>query len=158
MVLRRRAKVGAMALLVMFALTATGCGSLRNLGKSVADPWLDPPDFYGDVEAEVVRVIDGDTIVVNIPGYPEVFGENISIRLSGVDAPEPHEPNGKEAKAYVESLLEPGDEIRLFNMRRDRFFRIISDIRIEPGMSLGEVLMQNGFATPDGTVKRVPAK
>src|SRR5437016_2415285 len=31
---------------------------------------------------------DGDTCTVTLPGLPDVFGERISIRLVGIDAPE----------------------------------------------------------------------
>lgn len=58
-------------------------------------------------QANVERVVDGDTIVVN------VNGEQRKVRLSGIDTPESvgdYEDNpqfyGKEASAYTEELLD----------------------------------------------------
>ena len=44
---------------------------------------------YQNIKAsEVVSVYDGDTIKVNIEGYPPIFGKAISIRIRGIDVPE----------------------------------------------------------------------
>jgi len=37
---------------------------------------------------EVISVYDGDTFKVNLTGEREIFGENLSIRLRGIDTPE----------------------------------------------------------------------
>jgi micrococcal nuclease len=34
------------------------------------------------------KCYDGDTCIVSLPGLPDVFGDRISIRLVGIDAPE----------------------------------------------------------------------
>lgn len=53
----------------------------------------------------VVRVIDGDTIVVQVNGHPE------TVRLIGVDTPETKDPRkpveyfGKEASRFTASLV-----------------------------------------------------
>jgi len=46
------------------------------------------------------RVKDGDTIWVNGQGDP------IEVRLQGVAAPEPKEPGGKQATAYLKTVCE----------------------------------------------------
>ena len=58
-------------------------------------------------QAYVVRVVDGDTIVA------EVNGEQIKVRLSGIDTPESvgdykdhPEPYGEDASDYVAELLD----------------------------------------------------
>ena len=48
---------------------------------------------YGQVRAVVVRVCDGDTVVVDIPEYPDVVGKDIRVRLAGVNAPELRDPD-----------------------------------------------------------------
>lgn len=129
--------------IALFAIVLlTGCASAQ---KKM--PWYNP-QVYGDASATVVRVIDGDTVVVTIKDYPPIFGSNISIRLRGIDAPEPNEPNGPAAKVYVESLLEPGSKVWLGGMSRDNFFRIVADVRLdnEKGLSLSDLLMENGYA------------
>ena len=50
------------------------------------------PDF-GQAQAVVVRVCDGDTVVVDIPEYPPIIGKAIRVRLAGVNAPELRDPD-----------------------------------------------------------------
>lgn len=38
--------------------------------------------------ANVIDVYDGDTFKVQLPGMLDVFGQNLSIRIKGIDAPE----------------------------------------------------------------------
>lgn len=65
-----------------------------------------PSSIYNTPLYKVTRVVDGDTIVVNINGLDE------KIRLIGVDTPESVDPRkpvecfGKEASNYTKSLLE----------------------------------------------------
>ncbi|MBB5597930.1 thermonuclease family protein [Neomicrococcus lactis] len=78
----------------------------------------------------VVRVIDGDTIAAT------VNGEEKTIRLLNIDTPETKHPNepiqclGPEATAYLESRLEPGDEIGLeYDIERlDRYGRTLAGV------------------------------
>jgi endonuclease YncB( thermonuclease family) len=44
---------------------------------------------------DVIKVTDGDTISVNIPGVHAYFGENTFVRLSGLDTPEKRPPRVK---------------------------------------------------------------
>ena len=37
---------------------------------------------------EVINVYDGDTFRVNIDEFPPIIGENIAIRILGIDTPE----------------------------------------------------------------------
>lgn len=70
----------------------------------------DPP---GQDQAEVVRVIDGDTIDVRYDGTKH------RIRLLNIDTPETKDPHktveclGPEATAFLEEMLQPGDRVRL---------------------------------------------
>ena len=91
---------------------------------------------YGQVRAVVVRVCDGDTVVVDIPEYPAVIGKSIRIRLAGVNAPELRDPDpglrraAWAAKAAMAELLPPGTDVTLQNIRRDKYFRLDADIRV----------------------------
>jgi endonuclease YncB( thermonuclease family) len=82
---------------------------------------------YGQVRAVVVRVCDGDTVVVDIPEYPDVVGKDIRVRLAGVDAPELRDPDPKlrqAAWAARDAMPRPaeGSVVTLGNFRRDKFF------------------------------------
>jgi micrococcal nuclease len=44
---------------------------------------------YGTIKnAQYVKCYDGDTCRFNIPGLHPIIGENVSIRLNGIDTPE----------------------------------------------------------------------
>ena len=42
----------------------------------------------GPVSATVVRVIDGDTLIVDASGCPNIVVRRISVRVDGIDTPE----------------------------------------------------------------------
>ena len=91
---------------------------------------------FGEARAVVTRVCDGDTVVVDIPDYPDVIGKSIRIRLAGYNAEELRDPDpdrrraASQAKEALTALLPPGAEITLRNIRRDKYFRLDADIRI----------------------------
>jgi micrococcal nuclease len=101
----------------------------------LAGPGWAEPRQYGQARAVVVRVCDGDTVVVDIPDYPDVVGKGIRVRLAGVDAPELRDPDpdrrraGQAAKRAMAALLPPGSPVMLTNIRRDKYFRLDADIR-----------------------------
>ncbi|MFV0349396.1 MAG: thermonuclease family protein [Halodesulfovibrio sp.] len=104
------------------------------------------------MDAVVMRIVDGDTIIVDIPDLPPVIGKNIGIRISGCDTPELHDKRPEmralamQAKSFVTSLLH-GRKIRLKNIKRGKYFRLIADVEIEES-SLSRLLIDKGFARP----------
>ncbi|UZP67987.1 thermonuclease family protein [Desulfovibrio mangrovi] len=107
---------------------------------------------YGDMEAVVVRVVDGDTIIVDIPDLPPVIGKNIGIRISGCDTPELHDKRpekralAQQAKSFVTTLLQ-GKKVRLKDVKRGKYFRLIADVVIQQ-ISLSTLLIDEGYAKP----------
>lgn len=107
---------------------------------------------YGDMEAVVVRVVDGDTIIVDIPDLPPVIGKNIGIRISGCDTPELHDKHpekrarAQQAKSFVTTLLQ-GKKVRLKDVKRGKYFRLIADVIIQQ-ISLSTLLIDEGYAKP----------
>ncbi|WP_043600370.1 thermonuclease family protein [Solidesulfovibrio magneticus] len=85
---------------------------------------------FGQVQAVVVRVCDGDTVVMDIPEYPPVIGKAIRVRLAGVNAPERRDPDpavrqtAEEARQAMTALLPPGTAVTLTRIRRDKYFRL----------------------------------
>lgn len=55
--------------------------------------------------AKLIRVIDGDTIAVELDLGFDTFNK-IKIRMKGINAPELSTPAGIEAKAFLEKLLD----------------------------------------------------
>ncbi|MBF0614026.1 MAG: thermonuclease family protein [Magnetococcales bacterium] len=105
---------------------------------------------------------DGDTFRVTIPGVPPLFGENISIRIRGVDTPELRGQCAQEkllarvAKRELHHLLVRAGEITLKEVGRDKYFRIVARVEAD-GEDVGARLLRMGLATPyDGGHKQVP--
>ena len=101
----------------------------------------------GKARAEVGRVIDGDTIEVDLDGATE------DVRYIGVDTPEsaiPGEPVecfGKEAAVANERLV-GGETVRLvFDAeRRDRYGRLLAYVYVGETF-VNARLVEGGFAT-----------
>lgn len=112
------------------------------------------PIIYGNEKVEtVVSVYDGDTFKVDIEGYPAIIGKSISIRIFGIDCPEKRGSRGKmkefalAAKEYTLKRLKEATEIILQDMRRGKYFRIVSKVIID-GRDLAQELIQAGLAKP----------
>ena len=92
--------------------------------------------FPGPYRAEVVRVIDGDTLVLNVELWPNLTAE-VAARVRGVNSPELSsyecemaELLGQEAKSFVEARYIPGDIVQLRKIEPDPFFgRVVADVR-----------------------------
>ena len=109
---------------------------------------------YGTIAvSRVIRVIDGDTFVVDIDEFPGLIGKHISVRVNGIDTPELRGKCEREkdlavkAKERVDALLKTADTIVLENLSRGSFFRIVADVIID-GVDLGELILNEDLATP----------
>jgi endonuclease YncB( thermonuclease family) len=95
----------------------------------------------------VVRVVDGDTIRVRLPGRP-----GVRVRLLGVDTPEvyggPVQCGGPEASAALAALLPIGAPVLLVTdssqARVDRYGRILRYVSVH-GRDLGRSQIRHGF-------------
>lgn len=97
----------------------------------------------------VVRVIDGDTIVINKEGVSE------SVRLIGIDTPETVHPSkpvqcfGRQASAKTKEWLE-GRSVALITDEgvgeRDKYHRLLSYVYREDGMFINLELIKQGYA------------
>lgn len=134
MLARRVLPVSALAVVV--ALVVAGCTGGSTAGEGTGD-------------AEVVRVVDGDTLVVRIDGAEE------RVRLLGIDTPESVDPRspvecfGKEAAAHTASLLPPGTPVRLVRdvEARDRYDRLLAYVyRADDGSFVNLRLVEDGYA------------
>jgi endonuclease YncB( thermonuclease family) len=136
---------------------------------------------YGPYRATVVNIHDGDTIDVSIVliqsrmhrAHPDVdLGFNVhsvdhegvvlerqSVRLLGCNAPELATPAGKDALAFLETVLHVGDVVTLFSHGWDKYGgRIDGQITLADGRDLTQVMIGAGHAAPwDGQgAKPVP--
>ena len=107
---------------------------------------------YGTVTvSKVISVYDGDTFRVNIGSLPPIVGKNIPIRVNGVDTPE---IRGKcqyekdlalEARDFVRGKLANAKEIKLTNLQRGKYFRVVANVVVD-GVSLENELLDNDLA------------
>jgi len=107
---------------------------------------------YGTVTvSKVISVYDGDTFRVDIDSLPPIVGKNIAIRLNGVDTPE---IRGKceyekdlaiKARDFVRNKLANAKEIKLNNLQRGKYFRVIANVMVD-GVSLEQELLDKEFA------------
>lgn len=126
----------SLAVVVLVGATLTSC---RSTGA-------DPPGT-----AEVLAVIDGDTIEVRLGDGEE------TVRLLGIDTPETVAPGkpvdcfGPEASERTKALLPPGTVVRLTRdvEARDRFDRLLAYVvRAADDLFVNRALLSEGFARP----------
>ena len=108
----------------------------------------------------VISVYDGDSFRVDIGGLHPLIGENIPIRVAGVDTPEirgkceSEKLLAKQAKALTKAMLENGRNIELRSPERGKYFRIVADVWVD-GKSLKNALLGANLAYPyDGGKKQ----
>ena len=107
---------------------------------------------YGSViVTKVISVYDGDTFRVDIDSLSPIVGKNIPVRLEGVDTPE---INGKcqyekdlaiEARDFVRNKLSKAKEIKLNEIQRGKYFRVVAKVFID-GVSLEKELLDRDLA------------
>lgn len=105
------------------------------------------PVLYGPYQ--LVRVIDGDTIAINIDG------EEVRVRLIGVDTPESVHPEkeknteeGKTAAAWTENILDGKAVYLEYDVsRKDSYGRTLAYVYLDNKTTmLNRLLLENGLA------------
>lgn len=116
-------------------------------------PTLASADYGRVFVDEVVSVYDADTFRVNVRQWPEIIGDNMPIRVKGVDAPEirgkcdEEKRQAQAAKAFTAATLVNATSIELRNIDRGKYFRVLADVYVD-GKSLTNMLIDEGLARP----------
>lgn len=76
----------------------------------------------GGPRYEVVRIVDGDTLMIRMEGRAE------RVRLRRLNAPELDEEGGPEAKAALEERFPVGSRVRVQPFARDRWGRLVAEV------------------------------
>jgi micrococcal nuclease len=105
--------------------------------------------------ANLVRVIDGDSLIVDIDLGFNIWVRNISVRLYGVDTPEIRTKNPTEktagylAKSRVEDLLSDG-KLQITTMLdvSDKFGRILGVVHNSDNLNIGFILINERLGIP----------
>lgn len=107
--------------------------------------------YHDSVECELVSIYDGDTFKVNIKGWPDIIGKNIGVRVLGIDTPEIHDKNlevktkALRAKEFAHNILTTTNIIRLRNLQRDKYFRILAEVDCD-GINFSKKMLDSGLA------------
>jgi len=111
----------------------------------------------GPIPAEVIRIVDGDTVRVRAHVWIDQSIE-ISVRIAGIDAPEIARPECRaerqkadDAKAEVSDLIGT-DMVALYNVRLGKYAgRVVADIETANGTDVATQLVTLDLAVPDDT-------
>jgi micrococcal nuclease len=105
-------------------------------------------------DAQIVRVSDGDTIVIAAPFLPAPLKPELAVRIFGVDTPEKgfrgqcesEKQRGEAASLFTKDLVSKSSQRQVVLYGWDKFGgRVLGDILLN-GQSLRTMLIQNGFA------------
>ena len=140
-------KMLRMLVVGLLALLAFRLLPLEYLPSAPQNELVSQTEDYGSLY-NVVRVVDGDTIVA------DVEGKEVKVRLIGVNTPESvHEdetknvPEGKDASAYMNTLLK-GRKIYLVydEDREDDYGRTLAYVFTEEFEFVNLLLVEEGLA------------
>lgn len=150
-------RLGAPVLLLCLSSVACASHQVDLMVQAPATLNQEPPGYE---TATVVRVVDGDTVVVEVTGGADgsgagmaEVGQEYPVRLIGIDTPESVKPNspvecfGKEAAAAATALLE-GADVRMVKdvEETDRYDRLLRYVYVGDEMANAR-LVANGYAS-----------
>ena len=106
----------------------------------------------GPVEAELISVIDGDTLLVEARPWPQ-HSVTVLVRLRGIDAPELRakcqtaRQAAIRARTALAALVEGG--VRLTNIAGDKYFgRVVADVSGPDDANYAGQLLALGLVRP----------
>ena len=112
------------------------------------------PKNSATYDAQIIRVSDGDTIVIAAPFLPAPLKPELAVRVFGVDTPEKghraHCPSedarGQAASEFTKNAVKNTKRHQVILYSWDKFGgRVLGDMILD-GVSLRSELIRNGFA------------
>jgi endonuclease YncB( thermonuclease family) len=120
-----------------------------------------PESVKGPIEARVVAVVDGDTLMVRARPWVGMEVET-KVRLLGIDAPElkgrcaAERRRAKEARAFLERAV-GGNAVTLHDVRHDKYGgRVLARVETASGKDCARALLDAGLARAYGGKQREP--
>lgn len=111
--------------------------------------------FGYEFNVKYVSNYDGDTFMANIDGVPDLLGKRIPIRIERIDTPEIKSSNecerrvANEAKVILFNLLSSAKQIKLINVKRDKYFRLDAEV-LADGVNVSDELLSKKVAVEYG--------
>lgn len=96
--------------------------------------------------AQIIRVVDGDTVWLDVDLGFDVRRKD-SFRLYGINAPEMRTPEGIPARDHLIQLLANGNSLRLntHKDRREKYGRYLATLWVG-GINVNEQMVADGYA------------
>ena len=140
-----RKRYGEMAVLFLIMIALYVAAPYLGAEQGAANAVAENGSFY-----QVVRVVDGDTLVY------DKNGQDVTVRMVGIDTPETVDPRrpvgcfGKEASAESKRLME-GQKVRIekdaLGDTIDKYQRELRNVYLADGTMVNQLLVAEGYAT-----------
>ena len=118
-------------------------------------------ETYGPYRAEVVRVIDGDTVELAVHLWPGLV-QRVNLRLDGANTPEKRGASacemaqGKKATEFTQIFLKDTAVVMVSGIHHDKYAgRMLGRLSVD-GKDLGAALIAAGLAREYHGEKREP--
>jgi micrococcal nuclease len=106
-----------------------------------------------EYDYKILRVIDGDTLMIEAPFLPKPLKPEISLRISGVDTPEKdfraqcdrENKLAHDASEFTKNLINNSKNYKIIILGQDKYFRLLGDIMID-GKLLSKELIEHKLA------------
>lgn len=92
----------------------------------------------------LVRVIDGDTVVVDIDLGMRMWAKGVPVRLAGINTPERGQPGYADATAKLRELT-AGKSIALHSHEWDKYGRIVGTLFAD-GVHVNQAMLASKMA------------
>ena len=149
--------VGLCILAVCLAVTIDSTINRKSITPEASEKQIQAGDIskYHGKSFSVVKVVDGDTIDIDISDEPY---EHTRVRLWGVDTPETKSEEfgvmyfGPQAAEFTGKLV-LGKTVEVYldtdNKTRGKYHRLLAYIKLDDGKILNEEILRQGFAYAD---------
>ena len=141
-----------LTLLLLLAPAAPVASERRDLRAQVEGP----------VEAELISVLDGDTLLVEARPWPQ-HRVIVLVRIRGIDAPELKAKCGgarrAAARAKEQLAILAHGRLRLTNIAGDKYFgRVVADVSTGNADDIGASLLAQGLVKAYDGGRRIAAQ
>jgi endonuclease YncB( thermonuclease family) len=114
-----------------------------------------PVNSIAEEQLKILRIIDGDTLLISAPFMPPPLKKQMPMRLSNVDTPNvkrwancnKEAIQGDKAKAYIEYLVKKSKKQEVKIVGYDKYGRWLGQVFID-GKSISDYLIESKLAKP----------
>ena len=134
---------------------------IRHLAFALGLLWAASAAAYGPYEVDVIRVLDGDTVEVDVDLWPGLR-QRVKVRLNGINAPEIHtrrrceKEAGIRAKDRLAELLVQAGQVELVDVALGKYSGRVLGRLVADGEDVAERLLAEGLVRPYSGGRREP--